>query len=36
MFPLVLFDGLFLSSGRLPRRKLDKVLDAWALREVTS
>ncbi len=36
MFPLVLFDGLFLSSGRLPRRKLDKVLDAWARRAVSS
>ena len=28
MFPLVLVDGMFLSSGRLPRRKLDKVLAA--------
>lgn len=28
MFPLVLVDGAFLSSGRLPRRKLDKVLAA--------
>ncbi len=26
MFPLVLVDGLFLSAGRLPRRKLEKVL----------
>lgn len=26
MFPLVLVDGAFFSSGRLPRRKLDKLL----------
>ncbi len=30
MFPLVLVDGAFLSSGRLPRRKLDNVLAARA------
>lgn len=36
MFPLVLVDGAFLSSGRLPRRKLDKVLTARARRAVSS
>jgi hypothetical protein len=36
MFPLVLVDGAFLSSGRLPRRKLDKVLSSRARRAVTS
>lgn len=36
MFPLVLVDGLFLSSGRLPRRKLDKVLAARSRRAVSS
>ena len=28
MFPLVLVDGVFVSSGRLPRRKLDRMLAA--------
>ena len=28
MFPLVLVDGAFFSVGRLPRRKLRKVLTA--------
>jgi hypothetical protein len=36
MFPLVLVDGLFFSAGRLPRRKLDKVLAAPARRVVTT
>lgn len=36
MFPLVLVDGMFLSSGRLPRRKLDKVLAARVRRAVSS
>lgn len=36
MFPLVLLDGLFFSSGRLPRRKLDKVLADRARRAVSS
>ena len=27
MSPLVLVDGVFFSNGRLPRRKLDKILD---------
>ena len=26
MFPLVLLDGVFFSSGRMPRRKLDRAL----------
>ncbi len=30
MFPLVLVDGVFFSQGRLPRRKLRKLLDARA------
>lgn len=36
MFPLVLVDGAFLSSGRLPRRKLDQVLAARARGAVSS
>ncbi len=28
MFPLVLLDGVFFSQGRLPRRKLRKLLDS--------
>ncbi|MDN5796550.1 MAG: glutaredoxin [Intrasporangium sp.] len=36
MFPLVLVDGLFFSSGRLPRRKLDQVLAARARGSVSS
>ncbi len=28
MFPLVLLDGAFFSQGRLPRRKLRKLLDS--------
>ena len=28
MFPLVLVDGQYFSAGRLPRRKLDKLLAA--------
>ena len=36
MFPLVLVDGLFFSSGRLPRRKLDKALAARTRRAVSS
>ncbi len=36
MFPLVLVDGAFLSSGRLPRRKLDKVLASRGRRAVMS
>ena len=36
MFPLVLVDGAFLSSGRLPRRKLEKVLASRARRAVRS
>lgn len=35
MFPLVLVDGVFLSTGRLPRRKLDKVLADRARRAVS-
>jgi hypothetical protein len=35
MFPLVLIDGLFFSSGRLPRRKLDVALAAWTRRAVS-
>jgi hypothetical protein len=27
MFPLVLVDGAFFSSGRLPRKKLARLLD---------
>lgn len=30
MFPLVLVDGVFFAAGRLPRRKLARVLDARA------
>lgn len=30
MFPLVLIDGGFFSCGRLPRRKLGRLLDARA------
>lgn len=30
MFPLVLIDGVFFSSGRLPRGKLRKVLESTA------
>jgi len=30
MFPLVLVDGEFFSAGRLPRRKLCRLLDARA------
>jgi glutaredoxin len=30
MYPLVLVDGEFFSSGRLPRKKLRKVLEARA------
>lgn len=36
MFPLVLIDGAFFSSGRLPRRKLDKVLAARVVGGVSS
>ncbi|AXG15456.1 glutaredoxin [Intrasporangium calvum] len=36
MFPLVLIDGAFLSSGRLPRRKLDKTLAARTRQAVSS
>jgi len=36
MFPLVLVDGRFLSSGRLPRRKLEKAIAARAQRGVSS
>ena len=36
MFPLVLVDGAFLSSGRLPRRKLDKTLAARTRQAVSS
>jgi hypothetical protein len=36
MFPLVLVGGHFLSSGRLPRRKLEKAIAARALRGVSS
>lgn len=35
MFPLVLVDGVFFSTGRLPRRKLDKVLADRARRAVS-
>jgi glutaredoxin len=31
MFPLVLVDGRYFSSGRLPRRKLRKYLDVRAV-----
>lgn len=30
MFPLILIDGAFFSSGRLPRKKLHKLLEARA------
>lgn len=30
MFPLVLVDGVFFSAGRLPRRKLARLLAGWA------
>ena len=36
MFPLVLVDGVFLSSGRLPRRKLERTLTARARHAVSS
>jgi hypothetical protein len=36
MFPLTLVDGAFFSSGRLPRRKLDKILAARARRVVSA
>lgn len=32
MFPLALLDGQYFSAGRLPRRKLDKVLTAGGAR----
>lgn len=34
MFPLVLVDGAFFSFGRLPRKKLRRLLEARAGREV--
>lgn len=36
MNPLVLVDGAFFSSGRLPRKKLVKLLDARQLRLLPS
>ena len=35
VFPLVLVDGAFFSTGRLPRRKLDRVLADRARRAVS-
>ena len=34
MFPLVLVDGAFFSFGRLPRKKLTKLLDRWSSQAV--
>ncbi|MCK6210318.1 glutaredoxin family protein [Georgenia sp. EYE_87] len=36
MYPLVLVGGSFFSSGRLPRRKLEKLLTSGRARELTA